>query len=480
MQTKAYKIKRRKAIGRNVFLGAAIVIAAPVVYNYLVDFVRSDPFVGLYKKSANQPDESIGIRMDAVELRDFKGAKLVSSAFADRVDVRKDRQVATLYGVKNGLYNGEKEPIRYSAANAVWNFQLKQVSVNQNVTVKNKDFDLKATGLTFDDKTSLMRIHGDISGKLYQGDFVASTLVYNMQTGAADAGPVEWQGELALSAQDEDKGKPRKWDIKSSHWKSLGSDANIFLYENATASDGDLIIVAPKVQQNKKTDVLTAEGGIEYYSGKSDIKADKCVIYRKEKRVVMSGHVFMYVKPKAQENDPPKIEKFPEFKPVTPDKVVAPQSATQLTQEERKANEEELRSSKNLRDFPLVVVSDQIEYWYGKGSRHAVVTGNPQGRQAMTAGKWRHIWAHHAFYDGEKETLKLFSSENKKEALMKNSVNDEMQAIDILVSTKEGDDSIEGTEAEGHIYSSDDDIPKDDKKKGTPPPTTGTGKGGGG
>ena len=236
--------------------------------------------------------------------------------------------------------------------------------------------------------------------------------------------------------------------------------------------------MAPIVQQNKKTDVLNASGGIEYYSGKADIKADSCVVYRKEKRVVLSGHVFMYVKPKAQEDDPPKIEKLPDFKPVTPEQVVAIHSDKPLSKDEAKEREDEIRSSKNLRDFPLVVSSDRIEYWYAKGSRHAMITGSPQARQGLKGDEWRHVWSRSSFYDGEKETLKLMSAEKKQEALMKNSLGDHMQNEYLIVSTKEDDDTIEGGTGQGSIYSSDDDIPKDDKKN--PPPTVkGTGKTGG-
>ena len=243
-----------------------------------------------------------------------------------------------------------------------------------------------------------------------------------------------------------------------------------------------MIVVAPTVQVNQKTDVLTASGGIDYYSGKADIKADSCVVYRKEKRVVLSGHVFMYVKPKAQEDDPPKIEKLPDFKAVTYDQVVATNGNKPLSKDEQKTKEDEIRSSKNFREFPLVVVSSQIEYWYGKGSRHAVITGTPQGRQALKDDEWRHVWAQKALYDGELETLKLLSTDKKPEALMKNSLGDHMRAEWILVSTKEDDDSIEGNNADGSLYISDDEIPKNDKKQTSPPPpppTTG-GKSGGG
>ena len=52
---------------------------------------------------------------------------------------------------------------------------------------------------------------------------------------------------------------------------------------------------------------------------------------------------------------------------------------------------------------------------------------------------------------------------------MKNSLGEEMTALDILTSTKEDDDEVEGHEVQGHIYSSDEKSTKEDKK--TPPST---------
>ncbi len=57
--------------------------------------------------------------------------------------------------------------------------------------------------------------------------------------------------------------------------------------------------------------------------------------------------------------------------------------------------------------------------------------------------------------------------------MMKNSLGEGMTSLDILTSTNEDDDEIEGHDVQGHIYSSDEDSTKDDKK--ATPPTTGKG-----
>ncbi len=473
--------KRIQAL-RNVALGAVFIAAIPAAYNYIKVFISGDPFKAMFAKASSDVDESIGIRMDGVDLRDYKGAKLVSSAHARRIDIRKDRQGVNLYDVTSGVYNGTKGRFTYNAKVAIWNLLSKQVTVNKNVDVQNKDFDLHARGLVYDDRLGVMKISGWVTGKLYKGDLEANLVRYNMDSGAAEAGPVTWKGEVDLGKQEDTDVKPRRWEVKGAHMKSLGSDSDTYIYDKATAQDGELIVVAPIVEQNRKTDVLTAKGGIEYYSAKADILADKCVIYRKEKRTVLIGHVIMFMKPKSQENDPPKIEKLPDFKPVTPEQVVAKHASKPVDKDAQKSMEDEIRSSKNLRDFPMVVVSDKVEYWYAKGNRHATITGNPQGRQTLKADEWRHLWSHEAYYDGQKETLKLVSTASKKDTLMKNSLGDAFFAVDMLVSTKENDDQMDMSEPEGAFIASDDEIPRDDKKKtddkGSGPPPV-KGKGGG-
>ncbi|MDR3690384.1 MAG: hypothetical protein P4L46_13465 [Fimbriimonas sp.] len=473
-------IKAKGRVTRLINAGWVIgcIVALPPAYNYLKGYVASDPFNTLFSKGPSDIDDSIGVRMNGVEMRDYSGSRLVGSAHARRVDIRKDRQYVDLYDVTNGVYHSDRGQFTYSAVTAIWNVGARLLIVNKKLTVHNKDMDLKANGLTFEGHSGTMTINGAVSGRLYQGQILAASVRYNVDSREAEAGPVDWVGKIDLGQETTAQSGPRQWKIHGAHSKVSG---DIAIYEKATASDGDLIVSAPIVEHNRKTDVLNASGGIQYYSAKADILADKCIIYRKEKRTVLSGHVTMFVKPKSAENDEPKVEKLPDFKPVSPEQVVASHVTPQPDKEAQKSMEEEIRSSKNLREFPMVVVASQIEYWYAKGSRHAIITGDPQGRQTLKGDEWRHLWTHEAFYDGENDKLKLVSSERKKDTLMKNSLGDFTKAIDITVSTKEDDDEMDCDDPEGVINTFDDEIPRDDKKqdgKGVPPPVKG-GSGGG-
>src|SRR5580692_4030942 len=125
--------KRKAALLRNIGLSVAAALCAPIAYNGLRTFLATDAFKNLFAGGPREMAESIGSQMDDVQLRDYNGGKLVSSASAQRIDFRKDRQGFTLYGVTNGIYNGDKGQFRYTASTAVWNLQVKQVTVNDQV-----------------------------------------------------------------------------------------------------------------------------------------------------------------------------------------------------------------------------------------------------------------------------------------------------------------------------------------------------------
>ncbi|HLO99330.1 MAG TPA: hypothetical protein VK171_12100, partial [Fimbriimonas sp.] len=139
--------------------------------------------------------------------------------------------------------------------------------------------------------------------------------------------------------------------------------------------------------------------------------------------------------------------------------------------EDAKRTEDQIRSSKNLRKYPLSITANQIEYWYKKGERRAKITGSPQGRQELPEG-WRYVWAGSAFYDGEKELLTLESAPGKTEVILKNSLGDELFGVWGQLSTKEDDDEYSFKKGKGKITTRDDD------DGGTPPPGNSGGGGG--
>jgi hypothetical protein len=194
------------------------------------------------------------------------------------------------------------------------------------------------------------------------------------------------------------------------------------------------------------------------------------VIYRREKRAVLTGHVHMLVKPKDQEKL--DLSELRPFTPMVPDSIAAKRPAAPPSQEsqQQKDLQEELRSSKTLRKYPLHLSADRIEYWYRKGNRHAVITGSPQAMQELPdADHWRRAWAYKALYNGETEKLDLQSAPGKRDARMKNSLGDDLTAKWFQVSTKENDEEYEGDEVYGDVApTGDEDL---DTVKGKKPAT---------
>jgi hypothetical protein len=92
----------------------------------------------------------------------------------------------------------------------------------------------------------------------------------------------------------------------------------------------------------------------------------------------------------------------------------------------------------------------------------------------MNAGRWRAVWTATAFYDGEKDLLKLVSPDGHKTTRVKTSLGDDLICNWFEISTKEDDDAWQAFGAEGVVYPDDEDIPKakpDPNKK--PPPLRG-------
>ncbi|MER3466044.1 MAG: hypothetical protein C4340_02365, partial [Armatimonadota bacterium] len=74
---------------------------------------------------------------------------------------------------------------------------------------------------------------------------------------------------------------------------------------------------------------------------------------------------------------------LPPAQPVLPPGVQQPPASQEQGQEER------VRRSDNLRDYPILVTAERIEYWYTEGSRRAQVSGSLKARQELAGGGWR-------------------------------------------------------------------------------------------
>jgi lipopolysaccharide export system protein LptA len=412
--------------------------------------------------------ETVGLQFKNVEFKHWKGDQLVTQAEVDQVDVRRDRQLFDLINIRNGMRIDEHGKVQFAGAHGQFDNTTRKLTVDGGVRVANADFDLQTDRITFDGRKSDFEAPGAIQGKLHEGDVRAVTLKFNSEKGTFEAGPVQWRGMLAVKMQDQDPEPPKSmWDIEG---KSVSGSAGKRVYREGTATDGEILLKAPVLEHETRTDILTATGRVLYFSREADLVADKVVVYRQERRAVLTGNVQLLVKPKKDQEAKLQVVELPPFRPVVPDNVVARRHAPPRADETRQL-EQNLRTAQNVRDYPLMIAAQQIEYWYGRGSGRAVITGSPQARQDLGNGAWRHVWADSARFDAEKEQLQLLTSGGEPSVRMKNSIGDDLIARMFMLSTRENDDSFEGEAVKGRVYADLEDDPRDRRN---PPPQTRT------
>ena len=425
--------------------------------------IEQDAF-SAYAARAGVLGGDITIRMTNVSLKHFSGATKISDCVVVRLDSTNNQQVLELHDVRNGSYQSDKGEFQYDAASATYDRPARTLTVRAGARIHNKDMDLKAPEFTYLEESKQLKASGAIVGRFFGGQLAASSLTYEVGVGNYHLGPIVWEGEMASPLQ-EATGETQKsrWKIKS---QSMDHKDGHDYFENAEATDGDVIVSAPKIERDVKTDSITATGRVRYFSVKANLICDKCVVYRKEKRAVLTGNVQMLVK--AQDQEKLEVQEIPPFRPMVPDEISEVRPPAPPVED--KGADQEVRSAETRRKYPIAVLAAKIEYWYKKGNRKAVITGSPQARQDLSAGRWRAIWTTTAYYDGEAESLKLESPKGKQSTRLKTSLGDDILCGSAWISTKEKDDAYKLYDLAGS-FNPDEDIV---------PPTTTTGGGGGG
>jgi lipopolysaccharide export system protein LptA len=460
-------------------IGLALIVASAFYVRWIIGV---DAFAK-YRAQAENAFSGVAIRVEDAEMRSYYDGKLVGECRVGRLDIKRNRNEMDFFDISDGVYHGEKGDVRFSGKHADYNAGTRLLRSPIGGRIWNDDMDVNVDGFVFDEKHHDLRVPGKVTGKLFDGNVQTEKLEYSTEDGSYTTGPIVWEGELraVLSSEQEKEGsappkqQPQAEEGKRVLWKikALGSSkkkGDIETYNDAEATDGEVIVKAPVVEMNRKTDELHATGRVLYFGEDANVACDEVTIYRKEKRAVLSGDVTMLVKPK----DEKKLEvvEIPPFRPTVPEEIAKSRPpAPDVSDEERKKQGEEVRSTQNLRKFPVSLHADKIVYWYAKGNRHAEITGSPEAYQALPSG-WRRAWAPKAFYDGEKETLRLVSTEGKKDTRVRTSIGDVLVATWFQLSTKDnGEDEWEGAGIEGDVYVDEEEPRTKKQETGKPPPS---------
>ncbi len=437
----------------------------------LLDLMRQDPLADLRAEATAKEDER-SIEMRDLTLRHYDKGKLVHQATVTDFSVSRDRRVVRAKGIQDGLIMQDgKTILKYWAGSADWDDYAKKLYAKETISAIHKDWQLKSKELNWDAPSQMLVLPNPVTGKLWGGDLTAQRFRADMRAKRYTGVSISWTGVAQAPTVP---GPPRRWNVKAATFIAL-DDARIE-YTRPEATDGEITIIAAKGDWDRKTDVFVATGNVRYYSAEANLLASKVTLYRKERRAVLEGSVTMILKPESEKKL--EVTTLQPMRPIVPDEIAKdrPTAPPPVTDRQR---DEELRRLDNRRKFPATLTANRVEYWYAEGSRRAVATGNPQARQELTEGRWRHVWATVADWNGELDSLVLKSSPNRKTVRLMTSLGDDLMATSATLSTKEGTESYSIIDGEGVVVTDeDDDIPRTGSQpppeQEAPPPLRGT------
>lgn len=453
---------KRVALRLGQLLLAAVGIVAGVMWAQWI--LTTDPFAQLRRGAPEGLSEEIGVRLKGVDVKMYEHGTLVGSAKVGTLDIRRDRNRLAFHEVADGMYRGADGEFRFASPAATYDSSFRRLEVGSGGRIWNEDMDLKVLGAVYQGSTQVLQTSGLITGRFMDGSIEAENLLYRLDTGAYRVGPITWVGEVEIPAvRRQDKPQTQKWTIKA--LGAARAKGDLEFYENVEATDGEVIVKAPKGSLNRKTDVFEATGPVEYFGIEANLRCDKIVIFRAEKRAVLTGNVTLVVKPK--ENQKLEVMEIPPFRPVVPEEVAKNRPQPQSATDSQRKDDDEVRSGQTIRKYPILIAAEKIEYWYAEGSRRAIITGKPQARQELPEGRWRHLWAPRGLYDGEEDTLRMIGAEGKREVRIMTSVGDDLVAEWFEVATAAEEDSWQAWNITGTVAKEPD--------QGKPPPTGPTG-----
>ncbi len=452
-------IKRVLLFTGTFFLGIVLLLGGR-------QLAELDPFSKFTRDYVNPLGEGIGSVMNDVRVEVFEKGEPVLSFATNRVEVRRDQQMFRMFEIHDGKIIEEGVDVaQFGAGFAVYEAQPGLVRASGNPWISSKDGKLSSPAVLIDNTEKTVTVKQGVSGDYQEGKLNASSFIWNYGEKTAVVEQFLWSGPIEY--QDAGQTRRRLVQIRGDRFETLTNPDRV-IYYNAEAVDDDALIRARKITHERENDIIIAEGECEYHGPDAIIYAPSVTVYNKEKRAIATGKVQIVIKPEKEKGKVPQ-----EIKPADPQLPTGLQrNQEKLTREQEKAIEEEVRGGKSLRKYPIVVRAEKVEYFYRKGNKRAVMTGNPVARQELSLGAWREMSGPIAIYEEEKELLTIQGTKGKLEVNMTNSLGDAFKAEMLIISTVEGDEKITGIAIEGSLR-----IREDDEEE---PPVRSAGGGGGG
>jgi lipopolysaccharide export system protein LptA len=428
---------------------ALALVAGAALYVPVRRALEADP-LEVYRQGRR--DDEPGVELREFRWQALEAGRLVAHALVDRVETDSSRDEVALYGVREGVYfTADGSKFGFTAKHAVYYPDRSVLDGTEGGKVTGNEFALSMRRFRFEPGSGELRGEGPVLGVLNNGALKAASLRYRPKSGEIAVTGLVWQGPVPQQARP---ARRRNWRFTTPPDSVTTVKGAVTTMQKVTATDGEVTVKADKAEYNRDTDVLVATGNVSYFGVDLNASATKATVYRKERRVVLAGAVDVLVKAKGSRGL--KEESIPPLTPILP-----PGLAGGPQPEDEKRRQEIVRESKTIRDYPLAVTADQVEYWYAEGSRRAVLTGSPQARQTLGPDLWRVVWAHRAEYDAERERIKLLSSPDGRKVRLLNSLGDDMQAVWIDASTAEGEDDLSAAALEATMPVDEDEVPRE-------------------
>ncbi len=459
-----------RAVG---FLALGIAVGA-FGFIALRAFARFDPFAKYKADYSNPLGSGIGAQMRDVEVKVYTGKNKTLSFNAAQVDMRRDQQYFRIAVIRDGnVFDKGQVAAKFQAGIANYDGIQKTVEVSGAPRVKNESMDLVAERIKINRERKMITVDEGVKGTYKGGQLSAKQFSLNYDKKDAVVIGFMWTGNLELMGQEGAKPAQRTVQIRGEKWEHFSNPERDIYYE-AEAIDQDSILRAKKITYDRKADTIVAEGEVEYFGPDAILSAPVVTVYRKEKRALCTGDVKIFVKPEKNKGKAGSVPQSSSQSGVAPAQPNLPPGIAPTkpnpTQSDR------IRNTDNAREYPIVINCTKVEYFYTKGSKKAIITGNPKARQEIGDGEWREISAPLAIYEEEKEILTLLSEGKGQDVRMTNSNGDDLMGEMIVISTEQGNEKITGTRMVGVMKIDEEE----ETKPTTPPPTTPPPGGGGG
>lgn len=453
--------KIRTALGYVLFGLATPAFLAGVRY-----LLSIDPFARYSAAYANPLGAGIGSIITDANVNVFEGKEKVLSFDVAKIEIHRNQRYFHLENVHNGaVWDKGKAKAKFRAGEAIYDARREFIEVLGSPKVVFEEGELSASIVEILRQEKRLVASEGIDGTYKKGEVKAASLTYDWESRHGVIERFLWKGPIEL--QQEKTVKRRQILVRGERFESFSNPDRV-IYYNAEAIDQDSLLRARKITHDRENDIIVAEGECEYHSPDAFMLAPKVTIYNKEKRAVITGDVRLTIKPEKEKGRLPSSA----LQPAKPDLPPGVKPTEKLSEEEQKKTEEELRSGRTIRKYPIVITCRNIEYFYQKGTKRAIITGSPVARQELRNNAWREITGPRAIYEEEKEILTLMSTPGLREVVMKNSLGDEFHVETLVISTKEGDERITGYGAEGSLRVREEELGGGEK--------AGTGKEGGG